>query len=121
MNIRRGLITKIAILFQSFIDNVFELCGKIRVEPQRSCVRSVQDRVGNDSGSFSTKRQRPGRHLVQHHSKREQISPRVQFLATHLLGRHISDSSQRAARTGQLVRVHSERGETISARCRAFC
>ena len=31
----------------------------------------------------------PGRHLVEHGAQREQIRPRVERLAAHLLGRHV--------------------------------
>ena len=48
----------------------------------------------------------PGRHLVQHRSKREQIGARVQFFRPRLLRRHVGDRAERRPGTGQMLRVH---------------
>ena len=40
--------------------------------------------TGYGSGGVAFERQHPGRHLVEHDPKREQVSARIQFLAQHL-------------------------------------
>ena len=52
------------------------------------------------------KRQRPGRHLVEHRAKGKQIGARVQFLASRLLGRHVGYGSDRGAGAGEQFFIH---------------
>jgi hypothetical protein len=70
----------------------------------------VQDRVGDDAGSFALEGQHPRGHFVEHDAKRKKIGARVERLAEHLLGRHVSDRAHGCARTGELRRVDADRG-----------
>ena len=50
---------------------------------------------------------RARRHLVQHHSKREQIGARIQFLAPHLLRRHVGHCAELPRRGSSAVQFRT--------------
>ena len=103
------MVTQVAVLLQGLIDNLFELRREIRVQPYRRRRHTIQNRVGNHAGSFTAKWQSSGSHLIKHHAKRKQVRARVQFLAAHLLGRHIRDRTHRNTGAGEIFRSHSRR------------
>ena len=97
------LITQVAILLQSFIDDAFEFNGNFRIQAHRGGRRLVQDRVKNVARTFSAERHRARYHLIENRAEREEIGARVQLLAAHLLRRHVSHRAQRGSRTGQVL------------------
>ena len=50
------------------------------------------------AGTTPENGRRPSGHFIQRHAKRKQICSRVQFFATHLFRRHVSDRAHGAAR-----------------------
>src|SRR5580704_16642135 len=92
------------------MDDVFQLGWNLRVQSDRWGGRSVQNGFEDHTAGIASKWHGAGTHLVENGAKREQVSARFQFLATHLLWRHISDSAQRRARTGELLLVHRGHG-----------
>ena len=49
----------------------------------------MEDRVEDRGRGVAAERQRPGRHLVEHHPQREEVRPQVERLAERLLRRHV--------------------------------
>ena len=103
LDIDRMLVAQLAVFLQSAVDDVFELGRQVRVQPDRRQRRTVHDRVKDHSGSFSAKRHGAGGHFVQHDAKRKQVGTRIERLAAHLLGRHVSHGAQRRSRTGEVL------------------
>ena len=66
------------------------------------------------------KRELAGRHLVQHHTAGEQISPSVQLFPARLFRRHVSHCTQHRARAGQVLCGRSGRRELRSPDFCAF-
>ena len=62
---------------------------------------AVLDRVMQDGFSFSCEGTLAGGHLVEHQSEGEDVGARVERLAAHLLGRHVSRRAQLHARAGE--------------------
>ena len=69
--------------------------SEVGIESNRLNRGPVQNAIEDHAGGVAPKRQRPSRHLVQHNAEREQVSALVEFLAPHLLRRHIGDGTQR--------------------------
>jgi hypothetical protein len=87
--------------------------------------RGPHDGVGLESAGrngdcqpagITLERQRSGRHLIKHSSKRKQITPSIKFFARRLLGGHVSDSAHRAARSRELLRgIESRAAQRIAS------
>ena len=58
--------------------------------------------VGDDAGSLAPEWNGGGRHLVHDNSEGKQVGAGIQFLAPHLLGRHIGDRAQGRAGAGKV-------------------
>lgn len=105
------LVTQIAVLLESFVDDSLEVCRQAGIQSNRRHGIAVQDGVENSCRALSPKRQLPRAHLVQDRSEREQIG--IEFLRSRLFWRHIRHSSQGAAWTGQVVRIQIIRDKRL--------
>src|ERR1700747_245007 len=100
------LITQVAILLQTLVDDFFELGQQIGIQSNGRNWSAIEDRLENQSRALPSEGQRSGRHLIQHSAKRKEIGAGVHFLRPHLLRRHVSDGSYSRAGTRQMVRVN---------------
>ena len=85
-HVRGVLIAQVAVFLQRLVDDPFQLRGDVRVQPHgrgRRAFRMASKIIAEVS---PRKGSAPGRHLVEHHAKREQIAARVQFLASACSG-----------------------------------
>src|SRR5437667_1528310 len=101
-----AMVAQLAIFFQSLADDFFQLERDFGIQADRSGRHPVEDGIEDRTPSFPTQRQGPGRHLVQHRSKRNHVCPRVQLLAPNLLRRHVGDSAKGNARAGEMLLAH---------------
>ena len=111
------MIAKIPVLFQRLVDDPFELCGKIRIQPDRRGRRLVQDRIEYGRRGRPAKRRLSGGHLVQHDAEGEKVGARIQFLSEGLFGRHVGDGAERCAGTGQHLLGRPGGGQGVAASC----
>ena len=103
------LVAQIAVFFQRPVDDALQFCRQVRVQGCGRCRSAVEDSFKDNARGVTPEWQYPGCHLVQHRAKREEIGADIQFLATHLFGRHVSHSAQRCSRTGQMRFVRRAR------------
>src|SRR3982075_2164579 len=82
----------------------------VRIDASGGGRRTLQDRVKNYARGIAAEWEQTGRHFVQHNPEREKVSSRIQFLAPHLLRRHIGDSAQSHAWTGEMLQAAGRRG-----------
>ena len=75
----------------------------------------IQNGFEDHPRTFAAERQRPGRHLVQHRAEREQVGAGIEFLASHLLRRHVGDGAQRRTGAGQMLLRVDGRGARSNA------
>ena len=61
----------------------------------------AQDGAHHIRGRFARERPAAGRHFVQHAPEAEDVRPRVDRLAAHLLGRHVTDRPEDHARAAR--------------------
>ncbi len=97
------MITQPPIFLERFVDDGFELGGKLRVQTHRRQRRLVQDRVEQRRRRRPLERLRAGAHLVEDHAKGKQIGARVERLPERLLRRHVRNRAERRARAGQVA------------------
>src|SRR5262244_3987312 len=97
------LVPKVPILLQAFVDNPFQFCWQIRVQPHCRCWRAIKNCFENNARALSAKRQRTCCHFVKHSTKGKQVRSCVQFLGSDLLWRHIGNGSNSRSRTGQML------------------
>src|SRR5207244_12762589 len=69
------LVSQVPILVQAFVDDPFQFCWQVRVQPHCRCWRPIKNRFENNSRTLSAKRQCPCRHFIQYCAKGEQICP----------------------------------------------
>src|SRR5712691_7893724 len=96
------LITKATVFLKGLVDDLFELMWYIRVDPNRRHWWTLQNGIEDQRRSIAPKWQRSRAHLVQHCPEGEQIGASIQFLAPHLLGRHIRHRAQRRTGAGEM-------------------
>ncbi len=104
------LVAQLAFFFQRTINDVLEPGRQVGIQPDRRDRRPVHDAVKNYAGSFSAKGQRSGGHFVEHDSERKQVGAGVEWLASNLLGRHVSHGPQRRSRAGKVRVANSGSG-----------
>src|SRR5439155_23077868 len=97
------LVADVTILFQSLVDDPFEFDWEVGIQAHRRYGVSFKNGVEDDSRTFPSERQCPGRHLVKYRTEGEQIRACVQFLSTDLFRRHIGNGSNSRTWTGQVV------------------
>ena len=100
------LVPQMAILLQGLVDDVFQLDGKIRIQPDGRDRRPIHDPVVNYSRTLATEWQFTRRHLVEDYTERKQIRARIEFPRPHLLWRHIRNCSNRGSRASEMLRIH---------------
>src|SRR4030095_16268579 len=88
--------------FQRLADDLLQLRRQIGVRLADGGRAAIQYRLEDYAGRSTPKGWEACRHLVKYRTKREQISPCVQLLALHLLGRHVSHRADGRPRTGEV-------------------
>src|SRR4029077_7705516 len=76
-NLGGVLVSKVKILFQTLIDDALKFDWQVRVQTYCRGWCPIQSGFEEYPGTFSTKRKRTGRHLVEHGSKREEVGSGV--------------------------------------------
>ena len=99
---RCRLAAHVAIFFQSFADDLFELGRKFRNQANRRRGLTIENRFRNHGGSFSAKGQDAGGHLVEHYAEGEKIGASVEFLAAQLFRRHVGNGADGGAGTSEV-------------------
>ena len=97
------LVAQVAILLESFVDDLFELRRNVGIEADAERRSAIQNRVEDDCRGFAAERQRAGRHLVEHGAEGKQVGAGVEFLAARLLGRHVGDRADGGAGAGEVL------------------
>src|SRR5438067_8001116 len=108
------LISKLAVFFERFKDDLRQFRGQFGIQSQWIGGFPVQNGFEYQTRCRTAKRQDACRHFVQNHTKGKYIGALIEVLATHLLGRHIRDGSQCAARAGEIRMVYSGRSSAHS-------
>ena len=85
------LVSQLTVFLQRTINDVFELRRQRRVQTDGRNRGAVEDGIEDDAGSLAPEWNGAGRHLVHYNSKGKQVGAGIQFLAPHLLGRHVGD------------------------------
>ena len=106
---RCDLVSKFPILFQRFADDLFQFRWQVRIQPQGSKRRTVQDGVKHGRGSVAAERKHPRRHLVKYSAERKQVGPGVEISPLSLLRRHIGNGSYCRTWTGQQLSAFRNR------------
>jgi hypothetical protein len=94
------------------VDEVFKFCWKFGIETERSGGSAIEDGFGDNTGSFTTKRESAGGHFVEHYAEGEEIGAGVEFLAADLLGRHVGDGAECRAWTGEVGGANTAKSGT---------
>ena len=95
------LVAEVTVFFERLVDDVLELRRQVGVEAQGRSGRAVQNGVV-DHGRGRARERLPARgHFIEHRPEGEEVSTRVEFLSSCLLGRHISNSAHGYAWTRQ--------------------
>ena len=87
-------------VLQTLRDDPFEFGWDIGIQSDWRNGCPVQDGLEYQPCASPSEGQRAGRHLIQHSTKRKQVSAGIQFLGADLFGRHIGDGSDCCPRTG---------------------
>ena len=111
------LVAEVAIFFEGFVDDAFEVRREIGVD---ACWRSgltVEDGVEDVSSAVAAEWKLAGGHFVEDGAEGEQIGAGVEFLGACLFGRHVRDSAESAARAGELIGIGAAVGGEGIADC----
>src|SRR6266478_3957465 len=73
----------------------------LRIELRRRCWPLAKNALENDSSCCAGERRSAGSHLIQNGTKGKKIRTCINVLATRLFRRHVGDSSNGRAGTGQ--------------------
>src|SRR5207302_1058808 len=84
-NVGGALLAQVAIFFERLVDDVLELFREVGVQADRRNRGAVENRLKNQRGSLSAKRQVSGGHFVEHDAERKQIGARIEFFSLGLL------------------------------------
>jgi len=106
-----GLAAEVAVFLETFGEELVEFVGDIGIEASEGSRSFVENGVEDSARALSLERERAGSHFVEDYSEGKEVGAGIEFLAEDLLGRHVGDGAESAARTGELVGVHSERSE----------
>ena len=102
LEVPRCLVADVLVLLERLADDPFQLLGHPGIRLRGGRRIAVQDPVEHDTG------RRPGeglasrRHLVEHDPQAEEVRPRVERLAPHLLGGHVGDRTHHRPRGREL-------------------
>src|SRR5580698_4570208 len=72
------LVTKIAVVFESFVDDAFELGREIGIEARRRSGLTIEDGVEDVGGAFAAEGKLAGGHFVEDGAEREKIGAGVE-------------------------------------------
>jgi len=100
-NVRGTLIAELAILLQRLEQNLVECVRHVRPQTSRLSRLLVKNRPADRRTRGARERRMSGRHLVEHHTQREQIGSGVGSFAAQLFRRHVRDRADRPARFGE--------------------
>ena len=70
-NVRRVLVAQIAIFFEAFVDDPFQVRRHIGIQPHWRHRSAVENRLENGPGAFPAKWPRARRHFIDHDAERE--------------------------------------------------
>src|SRR5208337_4763856 len=98
---RGVLVAQITVFFQGAVDDAFKFLRQVGVQADGEYRRAAQNSVEDRRRGVASKRRNAGRHLVQDHPEGEEIATGIQLFTERLLGGHVSDGAEGAARTGQ--------------------
>ena len=101
-NLGGTLVAQLAIFFEGFVDNLFELRRQLWIQPHRCHRYAVEDRFRKHAQSVAPKGQNPTHHFIEHDAKRKQVGTSIQILTPHLLRRHVCQGADRRSRSGQI-------------------
>ena len=107
------LVPEVAVLLDGFDDELLEFDGKVVVEANGGGGSLVENGVEDGARTFSLEGKRAGGHFVENDAKGKKVGARVEILAENLFGRHVGDGAQGGARTGELIGVDANSGESI--------
>ena len=97
------LVTRLAILLERLVDDVFEFHWNVGIKAHWRHDGSVHDRFENYGDGFAAERGCAGGHLVKNRAEAEEIAARIQFSRADLLGRHVRYCADGAARAGEVL------------------
>src|SRR4029077_10234894 len=109
----RALIANLAVSFQGLANNASQFRREIWVKPQWWGRLFVQNGIKDGGRRVSQKGQCPGGHLVEHCAERKNVSSGIEVFAQRLLGRHVGDGAEGAARTGEVEIITTGDGGTV--------
>ncbi|HUI77606.1 MAG TPA: hypothetical protein VLY24_06805 [Bryobacteraceae bacterium] len=101
------LVAQVAVFFQGFVDDRFELRRKLGVEAEWRSGIIVKDGVEQERGGGAVKWQSAGGHFVEHGTEGEDIAAPIEFLAPRLFRRHIGNGADGGAGAGKVVDARS--------------
>ena len=94
------LVTKVAVSLQALFDDPLQFVGNVGIELNRRYGSVLHDGKKQDTCGIALKRHFAGRHLVERHSKREQVEARIHWLTECLFGRHVRHRPEGPAADG---------------------
>lgn len=100
-----ALIAEVAILFESFGDDVGQFFGQVGIEANRRNRCAFEDGLEDERGSIPAKGQGAGGHFVENGAEGKEIGAGVEFLAGGLFGGHVGNRAQRGAGASEVFGV----------------
>ena len=110
VELARRLIAERRILGQRLEHDRVEALRDRVVEPRERRRIAVEDAIGDVGRRLALERQPAGEHLVEHDAQREQVGPRVERAAPHLLRRHVGERAHHRPRLRLEQRPGRDRG-----------
>src|SRR5215471_10187161 len=99
------LVAQFAILFERFADDVLEFGREIGIESHRRDGNAVHNRFENHGGAFAAEGKLTGGHFVENDAERKKVAAWIELFSADLLGRHIGNGADGAARTGEMFGI----------------
>jgi hypothetical protein len=118
-HVGRALITQIAVLLQSLVDDALQFRGYIGIQPNRGGGRAIENGFENHCRTLAPERHGAGGHLVHDRAEGEKIAAGIQLTGAGLLRRHVGYCAQCGAGAGQVRRVGCRNiaGQRAGQRC----
>ena len=96
-----GLVAQVAIFFEGFSDDFFQLGGKHRIDRAWRGGRAIQNGIENNRRGIAVERRLARGHFVEHRAEAEEIGARIEVLAARLFRRHVGNGADSRAGTGE--------------------
>src|SRR5580765_2439407 len=96
-----GLVTLGEIFFESAANDAFKSGRHLRIDFTGRTRIAIEDGVEKESGASGAERQPASSHFVEHDTEREKVGACVEFFGAYLFGRHVGDSAESGAGTGE--------------------